>query len=117
MFRPRAFCLAFVLLAAVSPVTVPAAENTATETSGRDSDALPRGQPDTVQRGPENRAGSADDEIEPNDAAGVESPDTTGPVDPAIPKETEAADTEPLIPIETQNSIRVNANVSLPQDI
>ena len=33
------------------------------------------------------------------------------------PANTEPAEIEPLIPIETKNSIRVNANVSLPQDI
>ena len=33
------------------------------------------------------------------------------------PEDAGAAATEPLDPIETRNSIKVNANVSLPQDI
>ena len=43
-------------------------------------------------------------------------PDGTEPFD-AVQQESEPAETEPLAPIETQSSIRVNANVSLPQDI
>lgn len=117
MLRPMGFCLAFVLLAAVSPVTVPAGESSATESAVRGPDAPPRGRPDTVRHDSGNQTGSAAEETEPNGQAGVAEPDTTGPGDPILPEETEPAEIEPLTPIETRSSIRVNANVSLPQDI
>ncbi len=53
-------------------------------------------------------------ETEPD--AATEHSESDGTID-AVPSNPEADETEPLIPIETQNSIRVNANVSLPQDI
>ena len=117
MLRLSAFCLAFALLAVVSTIAVPATERSVTETAVRGAGELSRGQPDTERRGLGNQAGSADEEVEPNSQAGVSEPERTGPADSAIRQATEPAETEPLTPIETASSIRVNANVSLPQDI
>ncbi len=96
MGRPGWFCLAFVLFATVSAVAEPE----------RDGQAAAREPGTTVT----DENGS--------DQAG---PGETGPAgtEPfsAVGQESEPAETEPLAPIETQSSIRVNANVSLPQDI
>ena len=116
MLRLKGLCLAFVLLGAAAPIIAPATGSGATETAVRDREAPPRRQSDTVRRGAGNRAGSAVEETGPDTRAAVAEPETTEPVC-TRPECTEPAEIEPLIPIETQNSIRVNANVSLPQDI
>lgn len=96
MRGPGWFCLAFVLLATVSAIAE----------SERDGQAAVREPGATVT-----------DENGPDQAGpGETGPDGTEPFD-AVQQESEPAETEPLAPIETQSSIRVNANVSLPQDI
>ena len=105
------FCLAFVLLGAAAPVIAQATESGAPENAVRDPDALARRQPDTVRRNTGNEAGSVIEEAESETQQAATEPDVTGPAN------SEPANMEPLIPIETKNSIRVNANVSLPQDI
>ncbi len=136
MLRLTGLSLAFVLMAAMSPITVPGTKGGAAETAIRDPDALPWSPEVIGQRGAGIQAGPAVEETEQDRRAAVAQPVTTlppetgpdhagqGDTEPAgtellntVSEETEPAETEPLTPIETQSSIRVNANVSLPQDI
>ena len=136
MPRPRWFCLAFVLLLTASPITVPPTESSAAETAARDPDALPRITQGAARHGAGNQARLATEETEQDRQAAIAQPVTTrppvagpdhagpgetGPVDTelsnTVPEDTESAEIESLTPIETRSSIRVNANVSLPQDI
>ena len=136
MRRPGWFCLTFVLLATVSAIAVPAAKSGAAETALGGSQAEPREQPARLRRSAGIQAGPSIEEPERDRQAAVAEPGTkvtdengpdhagpgefegtgTGPLNTVQP-ESEPAETEPLAPIETQSSIRVNANVSLPQDI
>lgn len=134
MLRLKRFWPVFTLLAAVSPVIVTTANSSAPETGVRDPDAPSSEQHETAPRGaedqagpaigrtaPEDRAGSAIGRTETDEQATGAGPGTaetadTEPLNP-VPEEAGPAETEPLIPIETQSSIRVNANVNLPQDI
>ena len=96
MRRPGWFCLAFVLLATVSAIAEP-------ERDGQVAVAEP-GTTVTDEHGADH---ARPDETEP---AAIE------PLN-IVQEATEPAEAEPLAPIETQHSIRVNANVNLPQDI
>ena len=90
-------CLALALFAAGATSTAPANSSRAT---------------DATVLNPDTPRGTA----EPDTPAVAASPNGTEPAEPSQ-ESVEAGETEPLVPIETQNSIRVNANVSLPQDI
>ena len=142
----KGFSLACVLIAAMSPIAVAGTNSSAAETAVRDPDALPRRTQGTWRHGAGNQAGPALEETERDRQAAVPQPGTTGPSETgrnhagagesdlddagpgatgpadnellnALPEEAGPAETEPLTPIEIQGSIRVNANVSLPQDI
>jgi len=94
--RAAGCCLGLLLLAAAMPAVAPASESGEPEPTTWQPDATPSEAPD---------AGPFDDE-----------PAAAGPID-AHPSDDELVEPEPLAPIETRSSIRVNANVSLPQDI
>lgn len=111
MLRLTTVCLAFVLLGAAAPIVAAATAGDSSESAVRDPDALARRQPDTVLRNTGNQAGSAIDEDESATEQAASEPNEREPAN------TEPAEIKPLIPIETKTSIRVNANVSLPQDI
>lgn len=120
MHRLTATCLAFALLAAPVPAALPATAGSAAENSVRGPDAPSLRLTDPAQRNTSDGAESAAEEIEPDTVAAAtaatEPPDDSGPEDARL-SDPEQDGPEPLVPIEIQQSIRVNANVNLPQDI
>ena len=120
MHRLTATCLAIVLLAASVPAAFPATTGSAAGISVRDPDTPNLRMPDAAQQNTSDGAESAAEEIEPDTVAAAtaatEPPGDSGPED-AHPSGPEQDGPEPLVPIEIQQSIRVNANVNLPQDI
>ena len=117
MHRLTATCLAIVLLAASVPAAFPATTGSAAGISVREPDTPNLRMPDAAQQNTSDGAESAAEEIEPDTVeAATEPPEDSGP-DGAPPSDPEQDGPEPLVPIEIQQSIRVNANVNLPQDI
>ena len=94
MLRLKAFCLAFVLLAAAAPVVVPAVASSAPENVVREPNAPPPRQPDTVRRSASSQAGAAVEETEPKTPVEAAGPETTEPVDTG-PAQAEPAEIEP----------------------
>ena len=111
MRRLAGIYLVLAALGAALPDSAEAVAASASATVVRDPDARPGEQPGSAPRGAGNRAAPAGAETEPGQAAAE--PRAPAPAS----ADSEPADTEPLAPIETTNAIRVNANVSLPQDI